>query len=110
MYNPLHPAVLRSLKMICDAAAKQGVPVSMCGEMAGDPFYTPILIGLGIKEFSMNPYAIPRVKRVLRAINKTESVELLSKLMSLVTVSEVTRFLEREMARQMPALFSPPDI
>ena len=110
MYNPLHPAVLRSLKMICDAASIQGVPVSMCGEMAGDPFYTPILIGLGIKELSMNPYAIPRVKRVLRAINQKEGVALLSKLMSFATVSEVTHYLEREMARQMPALFSPPDI
>ena len=110
MYNPLHPAVLRSLKMICDAATKQGIPVSMCGEMAGDPFYTAILVGLGIKELSMNPYGIPRVKRVLRAINQKDGVKLLNKLMSFATVSEVTHYLENEMARQMPALFTSPDI
>ena len=96
--------------MICDAADEAGIPVSMCGEMAGDPFYTPILIGLGIMELSMNPYAIPRVKRVLRAINQREGVELINKLMSLATVSDVTHYLEKEMARQMPDLFSPPII
>lgn len=110
MYNPLHPAVLRSLKMICDAADKAGIQVSMCGEMAGDPFYTPILIGLGIMELSMNPYGIPRVKRVLRAIDRRDGVELLDKLMTFATVSEVTHYLEKEMSRQMPALFSPPEI
>ncbi len=110
MYNPLHPAVLRSLKMICDAANEAGIPVSMCGEMAGDPFYTPILIGLGINELSMNPYAIPRVKMVLRAINQKDGAVLINKLMSLATVSDVTHYLEQEMARQMPELFSPPVI
>lgn len=110
MYNPLHPAVLRSLKLICDAAEKRGIPVSMCGEMAGDPFYTPILIGLGIDELSMNPYGIPRVKRVLRAIKREDCAKLLEVLMSLATVSDVTHYLEKELALQLPAFFSPPEI
>jgi phosphotransferase system enzyme I (PtsI) len=110
LYNPLHPAVLRSLKLICDAASKENIPVSMCGEMAGDPFYTLILIGLGINEFSMNPYAIPRVKRVLRELDRNDGVQLIDKLMSFATVSEVTHYLEAEMSKKMPALFSPPDI
>lgn len=110
MYNPLHPAVLRSLKLICDAAEKRGIPVSMCGEMAGDPFYTPILIGLGIDELSMNPYGIPRVKRVLRAIKREDGAKLLEVLMSLATVSDVTHYLEKELALQLPAFFSPPEI
>jgi phosphotransferase system enzyme I (PtsI) len=82
----------------------------MCGEMAGDPFYTLILIGLGINEFSMNPYAIPRVKRVLRELDRNDGVQLIDKLMSFATVSEVTHYLEAEMSKKMPALFSPPDI
>lgn len=110
MYNPLHPAVLRALKLICDAADKEGIPVSMCGEMAGDPFYTPILIGLGIKELSMNPYGIPRVKRVLRRLERKDGVDLLNTLMSLATVSEVTHYLENELSRAMPELFAPPEI
>ena len=110
LYNPLHPAVLRALKMICDAAESENIPVSMCGEMAGDPFYTPLLIGLGIKELSMNPYGIPRVKRVLRDIDRKQSIKLLNKLMSFSTVSDVTHYLENEMAKQMPNFFTPPEI
>ena len=110
LYNPLHPAVLRSLKFICDAANKENIPVSMCGEMAGDPFYTPILIGLGINELSMSPLAIPRVKRVLRGLDRTEGVDLLKKLMSFVTVSEVTHYLEKEMSGKMSDLFAPPEL
>ena len=110
LYNPLHPAVLRSLKLICNAASKEKIPVSMCGEMAGDPFYTLILIGLGINELSMNPFAIPRVKRVLRQLDRNDGVKLIRKLMSFATVSEVTHYLEKEMFKKMPALFTPPDI
>jgi phosphotransferase system enzyme I (PtsI) len=110
LYNPLHPAVLRSLKMICDAATNAGIPVSMCGEMAGDPFYTLILIGFGIKELSMNPFSIPRVKRVLRELDRDDGIKLIQKLMTLATVSEVTRYLEKEMSAKMPLLFAPPQI
>ncbi len=110
LFNPLHPAVLRSLKMICAAAAKENIPVSMCGEMAGDPFYTLILIGLGIRELSMSPFSIPRVKRVLRELEQSEGLKLIEKLMMLATVSDVTHYLEKEMTLKMPALFTPPEI
>ncbi|HBR34914.1 MAG TPA: phosphoenolpyruvate--protein phosphotransferase, partial [Firmicutes bacterium] len=51
LYSPFHPAVLRLIKMVIDAAAREGIEVSMCGEMAGDPRLTPLLIGLGLKTF-----------------------------------------------------------
>lgn len=72
LYDPLHPAVLRALKAVCDAANHAGIPVCICGEMAGEPLYAMALAGLGLHEFSMNPSCIPRVKRVLRQVSKKE--------------------------------------
>ncbi len=67
LYNPLHPAVLRLIQFSVDAALRARIPVSICGEMAGDPRYTALLLGLGVRELSMVASAIPRVKnRILK--------------------------------------------
>ena len=66
LYDPLHPAVLRLIKMTIDAAKAAGIPVSMCGEMAGDPRYTRLLLGMGLRELSMQPGSLPEVKAVVR--------------------------------------------
>ena len=66
MYQPLHPAVLRMIKQVVEAGHAAGISVAVCGEMAGDPLYTPILLGLGVDELSMNALAIPVVKRIVR--------------------------------------------
>ncbi len=65
LYDPLHPAVLKLLRLVLDAAARTDTPVSMCGEMAGDPALTRLLLGLGLTRFSMPPTAVPEVKRVV---------------------------------------------
>ena len=67
LYDPLHPSVLRLILMVIDAGERQGIPVSMCGEMAGDPRFTPLLLGMGLCEFSMQPGSLLEVKRTLRA-------------------------------------------
>ncbi|MBT7449595.1 MAG: phosphoenolpyruvate--protein phosphotransferase, partial [Rhodospirillaceae bacterium] len=69
LYNPLHPAVLRLIQFSAEAAAAAGIPVSVCGEMAGDERLTPLLLGLGIAELSMAAGSIPRVKKRVRALN-----------------------------------------
>ncbi|MEQ8508522.1 MAG: phosphoenolpyruvate--protein phosphotransferase [Rhodospirillaceae bacterium] len=69
LYNPLHPAVLRLIQFSAEAAAAAGIPVSICGEMAGDERLTPLLLGLGITELSMAAGSIPRVKKRVRALN-----------------------------------------
>ncbi|MCI5143796.1 MAG: phosphoenolpyruvate--protein phosphotransferase, partial [Candidatus Electrothrix sp. ATG1] len=66
MYDPLHPAVLRMISRTVEAGHAQGIEVALCGEMAGDVFMAPVLLGLGVDELSMRPSAIPHVKRLLR--------------------------------------------
>ncbi|NNG11775.1 MAG: phosphoenolpyruvate--protein phosphotransferase [Halobacteria archaeon] len=65
LYDPLHPAVLRLIKMVIDAGQAAAIPIAMCGEMAGDPRYTRLLLGMGLTEFSMHHTALQEVKRVI---------------------------------------------
>ena len=73
LYEPLHPAVLRTLAQIAGAARSQDRPLSVCGEMAGQPLEAVLLVGLGFRELSMAPSAIPRVKEALRAVRESDA-------------------------------------
>ena len=81
MYNPLHPAVLRLIQLATEAALRMRMPVSLCGEMAGDPRVTPLLLGLGLRAFSMNASAVPRVKQVVRAVDSDACVRFARRAM-----------------------------
>jgi phosphotransferase system enzyme I (PtsI) len=83
LYQPLHPAVLRMLKSTVDAARAAKVPVSLCGDMAGDPFLTWILMGLGLRELSMDPDRIPLVKAVVRGSSLAEATQLATEALGL---------------------------
>ena len=98
LYEPLHPAVLRSLKMVVDAAHMAGIDVCICGEMAGEPIYLPILLGLGFDELSMNAGSILKVKGMLRRCSKKEAEILAGRALSFSTVQEVESFLKSEIA------------
>jgi phosphotransferase system enzyme I (PtsI) len=104
LYRPLHLAVLRTLKSIADAARARGKPVSMCGEMAGDPLYTLVLLGLGLDELSMNGPSIPLVKRVIRSASAREGRELLDRILGLTIAEDIEREVRAEMARRFPGL------
>lgn len=69
LYDPLHPAVLRLVQFAIEAANRAGIPISVCGEMAGDPRFTALLLGLGLRELSMAPSNIPRVKQRIRCMD-----------------------------------------
>ncbi len=69
LYNPMHPAVLRLIQSTVAAAQRRNVPVSICGEIAGDPRYVPLLVGLGVRELSMSSLSIPKVKQRIRALD-----------------------------------------
>ena len=105
LYNPLHPAVIRLIKTVVEAAHNNGIEVVMCGEMAGEPLYLPILLGLGIDELSMNPLCILRIKKILRAITYRESQEFVKVLDRFKTDSEIENFMKQEMKKRFPEEF-----
>lgn len=98
LFEPLHPAVLRSLKMVVDAAHAAGIDACICGEMAGDPTYLPILLGLGFDELSMNAVSIPRVKKILRRCAKADTERLVARALSFATAEEVESYVKSEIA------------
>ncbi len=105
LYEPLHPAVLRLIKQVVDVGHKAGIRVAMCGEMAGEPAYTMILLGLGLDELSMNPLAIPRVKKIIRGATLKESKALLNKVMTFSPTAEIRAFVEAAMRKRFPEDF-----
>jgi len=105
LYEPLHPAVLRLIKQVIDAGHKAGVRVAMCGEMAGEPAYIMILLGLEIDELSMNPLAIPRVKKVIQESTLEESKALLEKVMTFSSAAVIREFVYNYMRERFPEEF-----
>lgn len=99
LYEPLHPAVLRTIANVVDAARRHEIPVSLCGEMASDPLTAMMLVGLGIEELSMVPGAIPVIKNMIRNLERREAEELLDHALELKDAQEVEEYaLERLMA------------
>ena len=95
LYTPMHPAILRLLKMIIDSAKKKKKKVGMCGEIAGDPLYTIVLLGLGLDEFSMSAVQIPKVKKIIRNVTKQKAIELVDSLLKCSTVKEVDTIIKQ---------------
>lgn len=98
LYEPLHPAVIRSLKMVVDAAHAAGIEVCMCGEMAGEPEFLPILLGLGFDQLSMNGPAIPKVKKILRRCRKADAEAIVNRALTYATAQDVGTYLQGEIA------------
>lgn len=92
LYQPLHPSVLRLIKNTIDAGHKVDHITGMCGEMAGDPLATMILIGLGLDEFSMSASAIPVIKEIVRSVTVTECEEVAAKALSMSTAHEISEY------------------
>lgn len=105
LYEPLHPAVLRALQMVCRAGQSAGIEVGICGEMAAEPLYALVLLGLGFDELSMNAPYLPRVKRIIRQARRSEAVELVTELLQFGTAPEVARRLQEEMQQRFPGIF-----
>jgi phosphotransferase system enzyme I (PtsI) len=89
LYEPTHPAVLRTLHRIVDEAHRQKVTVSVCGEMAGDPNYAALLLGLGVDSLSMAPPSIPAVKFLVRAMKMSDARELAAQALSMTSAKEI---------------------
>jgi phosphotransferase system enzyme I (PtsI) len=105
LYKPLHPAILRIIRKIVQSAHQAKIPVAICGEMATEPLYAIVLLGLGLDEFSMNPISIPKVKKVLRMSRFEETRTLVEKLFQFSTASEIESYVRRWMAERFPKDF-----
>jgi phosphotransferase system enzyme I (PtsI) len=101
LYEPLHPAVLRTVAGVVRAAGSAGIPLSLCGEMAADPLQALVLLGLGVREVSMRPAAIPPVSAALRATREADARRAAERALALPTAGEIEAMLRRDLA---PAL------
>jgi phosphotransferase system enzyme I (PtsI) len=100
LYEPFHPAVLRLIRMTVENAHAVGIPVAMCGEMAGDPLATVILLGLGLDELSMNAFSIPAVKKIIRSVSMAEAEELVGTVMEMRSGKEIDTYVRQLMEKR----------
>ena len=97
-YEPLHPSVLRLIRLVRRAAARHRIPVSLCGEMASDPALLGLLVGLGLTEFSMTPAAIPMAQEAVRDLHAGRARAIASHALRLATADEIERYLVETLA------------
>ncbi|HGG57491.1 MAG TPA: phosphoenolpyruvate--protein phosphotransferase, partial [Nannocystis exedens] len=102
LYQPLHPAILRLIQRIAKAGADHEVPVSLCGEMAADPRYTWVLLGLGISELSMSPSAVPVIKNIIRGSSAAEMDALTARVLETKTAREANQLVLEAMHARFP--------
>lgn len=95
LYEPFHPAVLRLIKLTVDNCHEKGIPVGMCGEMAGDLNAAVILIGLGLDELSMSPIVIPEIKKIIRSITIAEAEEVVGTIMAMKSFREIDIYMKQ---------------
>lgn len=98
LYEPSHPAILRLIKNIIDSAHKANINVGMCGEMAGEPSFALILLGLGLDEFSMPPQVIPELKYLIRSITLVQAKEVAEGALRLSTSKEVAEYAQAKLS------------
>jgi phosphotransferase system enzyme I (PtsI) len=91
LYEPFHPGVLRLIRMTIENAHAHGIPVGMCGELAGDPLATVVLLGLGLDSFSMGPIGIPLIKRIIRSVGSMEAEAFVRTLTPMKSGQEIER-------------------
>lgn len=106
LFTVAHPAVLRLIKGVIRAGQRHSVPVSLCGEMAGDPQFTLLLLGLGLKTFSCTPPAIPEIKKVIRSVTMEHAREVAQRVMGFDSDSETVNFLRVETRKVLPEAYA----
>ena len=104
-FRTLHPAVLRAIKSVLDAGNKAGKPVIVCGEMAGSPYYVPVLIGLGATELSMNVHSISKVRNIIFGIALEEADKLIKSIAEIRTVEETEEIVNHHIRKNWAHLF-----
>ncbi len=103
LFQPMDPAVLKMLKMTIDAAFRNGIDIAICGEMAGDPINIPLLVGMGLRELSMNPGAIPVIKQVVRKISAQEAENHMEKILAFQSARQVFEYVHHHYSHVLPS-------
>jgi phosphotransferase system enzyme I (PtsI) len=104
LYQQFNPAVLRTIKSVIDAGHRKNVWVGMCGEMAGDPLATVLLVGMGIDELSVVPTVLPEIKKIIRTIKFKDAKRIADKVLTLHTEDEIREFLASVVRKQLPEI------
>ncbi len=104
LYEPAHPAVLRLIKGVVYAGHKANIWVGMCGEMAGEPAFTILLLGLGLDEFSTSPVNLPRIKQVIRSVEYKAAQKIAEVAMTLSTGREIEEYAREKLKELVPNL------
>ncbi|MFA5834793.1 MAG: phosphoenolpyruvate--protein phosphotransferase [Bacteroidota bacterium] len=104
LYQEFHPAVIKTIRSIIMEAHRVGKPVSMCGEMAGDPIAILLLLGLGLDEFSMTPHILPEIKKIIRSVSCAEAEEIANRVLEMKTEDDIKDFLRVNLHTMVPEL------
>ena len=105
LFSPAHPAVLKLIRDTIQAADRAGIKCSLCGEMAGEPLYTLLLLGMGLRIFSMNGPDVPEVKKVIRSTTLEHAQQVAQQVMSYESERQVTHYLKEETRKLLPDAF-----
>ncbi len=105
LYEPTHPAILRLIHQVVQNANKNSIPVSVCGEMAGDPAMAILLVGLGVSHLSMSPFALPTIKKAIRSIHFSQAREIAVRAMDFHTGEEIRAFVKSKVESINPDIF-----
>jgi phosphotransferase system enzyme I (PtsI) len=102
LYNACDPSVLRLLQMAFDVAKKHDTPISVCGQMSGSPTYTMLLLGMGLRSFSVTPSAIPEIKKVCRSVTIPQCEAVAQKAMQMENAMNIKLYLKEELKKVLP--------
>ena len=104
LFQPFNPAVLRTIKHIVDAAHRRGIQAGMCGEMAGDPLATVLLVGMGLDEFSVVPPVLPEIKKIIRSIKAKDARRVADKVLGMHSETEIREYLSTITKNKVPEI------
>jgi len=106
LYSAGDPAVIRLIEQVIKAAAKHNIDVNVCGEMSGEPIYTMLLLGLGLRQLSVTPHNIPEIKKIIRSVSIPESVQIAQEVLLMETARDVNNYLREQTRRILPEVVS----
>ena len=102
LFQPSNPAILRLLRQVGEAGGRAGIRVTVCGEMASEPTYTLMLLGLGVRHVSVAPGAVPAVKQLIRSVTRRRARQIVERVLTLATPEEVDEYLAHETPQLLP--------